>query len=134
MAKNVKKVSARKTGPMPVVTNFYGTSGRVVLWTNRAYDEENAVDRAFRYMRRNEYGAFVAEVSNSETGELYAVIIHSVVGEIRAIFRRDPTTKVIVTDFDVRLVESAKGEDVDLINLILQESRLEKKIQEKVNG
>lgn len=138
----IKKASNVRSGPRPIVTNYYGTSGRRVLWTNKGYDPDRAVDIAFSHMRKNSYGAFVAEVYNQLTGELYAVIIHSVVGEIRTLFHYDPTTKVVVTDFDPRVTNAiTDARDLDLIEAILKESVLEKKmrdlersLQEKAHG
>jgi hypothetical protein len=135
MAAN-KKQSQNPAPNRPIVTNYYGHSGKILIWQNRAKDPENAMDLAFKHMRRNHYGAFVAEVFNEETGELYSVVIHPMAGKIVTIFERDPATKVVVTDFDattLKEIEAAK-EGLDFINSLIKESRLEKRILEKVHG
>lgn len=88
-----------------IITTYYGRSGREELWYNRGLDADTCIDRAFSRMRQNTYGAFVAEVWNEDSGELYAVIIHSTTGEIRTIFQKDPATKVVVTNFSRELVD-----------------------------
>jgi hypothetical protein len=118
-----KKQEPKNVGERNVVTTYYGHSGKHTLRTNRAKDPDLAVEHAFRHMHRGHYiGAFVAEVFNSDTGQLYAVIVHNVVGEIRTIFRNDPTSRLVVMDFDpevVKLVNEAK--DVALVEWAEQE-------------
>lgn len=92
-----------------IVTNYYGSSGAKVLQTNRAINHDTAIDRAFSHMRANDYEAFVAEVFNELTSELYAVITHSVVGEIRTMFHYDTKAKMFVTNFDARVQEEVKA-------------------------
>lgn len=134
MATNKKK--SKNPELRPIVTSYYGHSAKILIWQNRAKDPENAMDLAFKHMRRNHYGAFVAEVYNEVTGELLSVVIHPIAGKIVTIFERDPATKVIITDFDAQMVKEvteAKA-DFDFINSLIRESRLEKRILEKAHG
>jgi hypothetical protein len=84
-----------------IIINYWGASGAgVPLQSNRAKNPDTAIDRAFSHMRANDYEAFVAEVFNEVTGELLAVITHSVVGEIRTMFHYDTKNKVFVQGFE----------------------------------
>lgn len=138
MATNKKqsKKTSQGNSNRPIVTSYYGHSGKILIWQNRAKDPENAMDLAYKHMRRNHYGAFVAEVYNEDTGELYSVVIHPVAGKIVTIFERDPATKVIVTDFNAQMLQEiqAAKEDLDFINSLIKESRLEQRILEKAHG
>jgi len=132
-----KSKAPKNAGIRPIVTNYYGTSGKTLLWYNRAKDAGRAMDLAFSHMRQNHYGAFVAEIFNEETGELFGVIIHNAAGKIVTLFEKDPATKMVVTDFDAQLVkevQETQAHELELINLILKESRLEQRIQEKAYG
>jgi hypothetical protein len=40
-------------------------------------------------LQHNDYGATVAEVFDARSGDLHAVITHSVLGKINIVFKRD---------------------------------------------
>lgn len=94
---------------MNIIINYWGASGAgAPLKSNRAMNADTAIDRAFSHMRANDYEAFVAEVFNEVTGELLAVLTHSVVGEIRTMFHYDSKNKTYVQGFEQKAQEEAK--------------------------
>lgn len=111
-----------------VITTYYGHRADIVLKVNRAKDPDVAVEHAFKHMHRNHYQAFVAEVYNDNTGELYAVILHTVTGEIRTLFRYDPMTKVVIMDFDPKMVrEVIEHKDSQLVKWV-EENLLQEEV------
>lgn len=56
----------------------------------RSKDANRAVTQCVRHMMINHYGAHLAEVYDSETGELHAQIKRNVKGIITILFSRDP--------------------------------------------
>lgn len=71
-----------------IQTTYYGKSAKDTLKINLASDPECAVLHAVRHMRKNSYGAFVAEIIDRDTTELHAVIKMSPNGDIRILFER----------------------------------------------
>lgn len=71
-----------------IQTTFYGMN-KAVVKVNKAVHDRSAVLRAVDHMQMDSYGAFVAEVFDTETTELHAVITSNVEGRISIVFRRD---------------------------------------------
>jgi hypothetical protein len=72
-----------------IATTFYEDKhGRKVIKVTRSRYANNAVPNAVRHMQANEYFAVLCEVHDLRTGELHAVITHSVAAEIRILFKR----------------------------------------------
>lgn len=80
---------------LTIQTMYY--RGKQEIKINRAKHANSAVLRAVDHMQLNSYGATVAEVYDTETAELHAVITHNVAGRISIVFRRDPIKPVCVT-------------------------------------
>jgi hypothetical protein len=105
MANKAKSKSKYSVSPnrRPIVTTYYGQTADWEIQSNRSQDPVRAVKHAFNHMVDNDYGAFVAVIYNAETSELWGIIVHNVVGEVRALFRRDPRSKVVITNFDKQI-------------------------------
>jgi hypothetical protein len=69
-------------------TVYSGVKGET-LKINHASYANSAVLRAVDHMQLNNYGAKVAEVFDSSSGELHAVIRNSMNGEIRIVYERE---------------------------------------------
>ncbi len=84
------------TGPYnadrPIRTVFYGNpEATIIVKTNNAKHARKAVLNATDHMQINQYGAFVAEVYDMETSELFAVITRSITtGELNIKHYGDP--------------------------------------------
>lgn len=63
--------------------------GKKLLRVNNAKYANSAVLRCVDHMQTNDYGATLAEVYDSVTGVLHAVITHSSVGKISILFKRE---------------------------------------------
>jgi hypothetical protein len=70
------------------IHTFYYRDNKVVRVTASRW-ANNAVPRCIWHMQLNDYGATSAEVVDSITGDLHAVIHHNVVGKIHIIFKRE---------------------------------------------
>ncbi len=82
-----------------IVTVYYDSKkSKRVLKTNYAKHARSAILRAVDHMQMNDYSAFVAVIHDEGTSELYAIITRSVTGEIRIVFRRDPSNPTCLTD------------------------------------
>jgi hypothetical protein len=60
------------------------------LKVNRSSDANRAVAQCVYHMQVNHYGARVAEVYDSHTGELHAQVLRRISGDIKIVYRRDP--------------------------------------------
>lgn len=76
-------------------TTYYGKDKSIVK-SNFAVHPRTAVLHAVDHMQMNDYSAYVAEVYDTEMGELHAVITFNVHGRMEIIFRRDPAKPVCV--------------------------------------
>lgn len=86
-----KEIIDRPPAEVLTVRNIHTTyyrDKRVVRMTSAKW-ANNAVLNCVKHMQFNDYGATEAEVFDSVTGELHAVVTHSVVGKINIIFRRE---------------------------------------------
>lgn len=71
----------------PIQTIYY--RDKKLIRVNSSKYASNAVPLCVDHMQHNDYGATVAEVFDSITGELHAVVTHTVIGEIGIVFKRD---------------------------------------------
>ena len=75
---------------LTIKTVYYATRGRKeVVRTTSAATGTNAVPHAVKHMRSNRFSAEAAEVYDSSTGALHAVIHRSVGGKITILFERE---------------------------------------------
>lgn len=74
--------------PLRPIQTVYRRGNKIVR-VNMATYANKAVLHCINHMQLNHYGATVAEVYDSTTGEPHAVITHSVVGKISIVFRRE---------------------------------------------
>ena len=77
------------TSSFNIKTVFY--ADKEIVKTNSGTDANMAVARCILHMQINRYGAQVAEVFDSETGELHAAIRRHVSGTITITYKRDPS-------------------------------------------
>lgn len=68
-------------------TTYYRQK-QVVRMTSAKW-ANSAVLNCIKHMQFNDYGSTHAEVFDSRTGMLHAVVSHSVVGNIRILFKRE---------------------------------------------
>jgi len=74
---------------LPVLTVYYvDRRAREVAKNTRAGSELRGMELCLRHMRRNDYGAALAEVYNTDTGELYGVMKRTVDGQVHPIFQK----------------------------------------------
>lgn len=83
----VDRAPAEVPDARPVHTTYY--RGKKMVRMTAAKWANNAVVNCVAHMQTNDYGATKAEVFDSRTGELHAVVTHSVVGKISIIFERE---------------------------------------------
>jgi hypothetical protein len=77
-------------GTRPIQTVYYeDIRGRHPVKITRSRWALNAVPNCVKRMQLNEYGATLAEVYDTETGELHAVIRHTMDREIKILFQRE---------------------------------------------
>ncbi len=86
----VVKAKRKLTQTRNIQTTYYGHKKSIVIQINLAVHARRAVLHAVDHMQMNQYGAFVAEVIDTETAELHAIITRSVTGRISIVFSRDP--------------------------------------------
>ena len=79
---------AEDTGRHIATTYYEDKHGRKPIKITRSRYANNAVPNAIKHMQTNEYAAVLCEVHDLRTGELHAVITHSVAAEIRILFKR----------------------------------------------
>lgn len=91
MARKTKK--GRKLVERMIHTE-YSFRGEL-LKVNRASDPNRAVPNCIAHMQINKYGASIAEVWDTETSELHAVIRRSMNGNINIVYRRDPMNYIL---------------------------------------
>jgi hypothetical protein len=87
-----EKEPAEVISERPIQTVYY--RGKQILRVNNAKWPNSAVLRCVDSMQLNKYGATTAEVFDNTTGELHAVVTHSVVGKIQIIFKREVTKEM----------------------------------------
>lgn len=78
-------------------------------FTNSSKDSNRAVAQCVYHMQINHYGARVAEVFDSESGELHAQVKRAINGNIEIVYKRDPAK------FETRLALSALVHDAKKI-------------------
>lgn len=71
----------------PIKTVYY--LKHTVQRINHAAHANSAVPRCVGHMQLNRYSATTAEVFDTTTGELHAVITRSIDGTIRIVFKRE---------------------------------------------
>jgi hypothetical protein len=72
-----------------IQTTYYAEkSARTVVKITRGRYANNAVPNTIKHMQTNNYAAALAEIVDLRTGELHAVITHSVAAEIKILFKR----------------------------------------------
>lgn len=82
-----------------VRTTYYGDKkAKTIVKINRAQYADKAILHAVSHMHQNTYGAFIAEVYDEDTSELYSVITRDVNGRITIVFSGDPKFPVCITD------------------------------------
>ncbi len=59
---------------------------------------ENAISKCVYHMRRNEFGAAVATVHDTNTGELFATYTYRVGESMRIVFENDPLKPKCLTN------------------------------------
>lgn len=70
---------------LPVKTVYY--NGKDAVKITRAGQPLRAMELALRHMRRNEYGATLAEVYHNENGKLYGVMKRTVDAQVHPVFQ-----------------------------------------------
>lgn len=78
-----KKMQLART----IQTTYY--FNKMVVKNTASLHANNAVPNCVKHLQTNDYEANVAEVYDSETGELHAVITRRVNGSIVIIFKRE---------------------------------------------
>lgn len=63
-----------------IVTIYY--FGRQEMKINRGASPDTAILNCIKHLQRNDYSARLAQISDSETGKLYAVIKRNITGRI----------------------------------------------------
>ncbi|MEG1121229.1 MAG: hypothetical protein RSE62_03400 [Citrobacter sp.] len=76
-----------------IETEYFGMKGES-LKKCYALHSRRAVLHAVNAMQMNLYAASVAVITDTEYGELHAIIKHTVVGDIIIAFKRDPRSPV----------------------------------------
>ena len=76
-----------KRGPYPIKTTYW--QGKSLVKTTHARSSNSAVSRCVQHMQLDEYGASAAEVFDSRSGVLHAVLTRSPMG-MRIVFKRKP--------------------------------------------
>lgn len=92
--KHLRLVTGADYAPRTVHTNYW--RGNHIVKTNTSAYHERAVVSAVKHMQSNQYAANVAEVYNSSTGMLYAVIRTSMA-------KGEPSIVIVFKHDDIKL-------------------------------
>lgn len=68
-----------------IVTTFF--FGRKIMKVNRGSILDMSVLHAIGHMQKNRYCARIAQISDAETGKLYAVITRNITGKINILYQ-----------------------------------------------
>jgi hypothetical protein len=80
MAANPNKVLRQAPAPRNILTTYYeDVKATKMVGTAKGVWPANACANALKNMRRNKYGAMLAEVYDTATGKLYAVLRFKIV-------------------------------------------------------
>lgn len=75
---------------MTITTNYMRGRNHNVVFTTRAYHANSAVLNCVKHMQLNHYEADVAEVYDTKTGELHAVVAYKPgIGKIEIVYKRE---------------------------------------------
>jgi bifunctional N-acetylglucosamine-1-phosphate-uridyltransferase/glucosamine-1-phosphate-acetyltransferase GlmU-like protein len=76
---------------LPIRTVYFADkNGTSATKTTRAGKPLRAMQHCLKHMRRNDYSAVVAEVTDLRDGKLYGVMFRSVDGQVTPIFEHKP--------------------------------------------
>ena len=87
--------------PRTLITTYYGPGkgkNKPIVRITRGSQREEAIANISRHMLRNDYGAVVADVVDSETGELLAVATYHIGESFKVVFVSDVIHPICVTD------------------------------------
>jgi len=88
-----------KPGSKRFVETQYMYRGEIVKLTHSTHPNR-ANRNAFDHLQTNDYGASVAQVIDTETGQLYAEFTRSISGRVAATFKHDPREFVTQSALD----------------------------------
>lgn len=90
-----------------VVTTYY--FGREIRKINRSSSPQKAVQHCIGHLQSNKYAARIVEISDEETGKLYAIITRNIVGKITIRYQDESICAPLVKSDGTRPVDNKEG-------------------------